>query len=186
MNISNNTEKEGDEKYVWLRLCRRRCADQFCDWIYGKLITFFGEFFSMINMMGAELFELGLDQSNPALFLLFRLGVVYRWYCSGCVDTAIDAQRGKGSFQDLALNIIKGFFAVSLFTVVPIDLYVFCINLSNELIGAIAGMSDSPGKLGAIATMVLGSFETPGANVVVSIVFVILIGYAVIKVFFAN
>ena len=32
--------------------------DQFCDWIYGKLITFFGEFFSMINMMGAELFEL--------------------------------------------------------------------------------------------------------------------------------
>ena len=47
--------------------------DQFCDWIYGKLITFFGEFFSMINMMGAE------------LFLLFRLGVVYRWYCSGCV-----------------------------------------------------------------------------------------------------
>lgn len=47
-------------------------------------------------------------------------------------------------------------------------------------------MSDSPGKLGAIATMVLGSFETPGANVVVSIVFVILIGYAVIKVFFAN
>ena len=69
---------------------------------------------------------------------------------------------------------------------VHIDLYVFCINLSNELIGAIAGMSDSPGKLGAIATMVLGSFETPGANVVVSIVFVILIGYAVIKVFFAN
>ena len=34
--------------------------DQFCDWIYGKLITFFGEFFSMINMMGAELFELVL------------------------------------------------------------------------------------------------------------------------------
>ena len=90
------------------------------------------------------------------------------------------------NFQDLALNIIKGFFAVSLFTVVPIDLYVFCINLSNELIGAIAGMSDSPGKFGAIATMVLGSFETLGANVVVSIVFVILIGYAVIKVFFAN
>ena len=32
--------------------------DQFCDWIYGKLISFFGDFFSMINMMGAELFEL--------------------------------------------------------------------------------------------------------------------------------
>ena len=31
--------------------------DQFCDWIYGKLISFFGDFFSMINMMGAELFD---------------------------------------------------------------------------------------------------------------------------------
>ena len=26
--------------------------DQFCDWIYGRLISFFGDLFSMINMMG--------------------------------------------------------------------------------------------------------------------------------------
>ena len=160
--------------------------DQFCDWIYGKLITFFGEFFSMINMMGAELFELDWIKAILLFFYYFAWALYIVVIVVAVFDTAIDAQRGKGSFQDLALNIIKGFFAVSLFTVVPIDLYVFCINLSNELIGAIAGMSDSPGKLGAIATMVLGSFETPGANVVVSIVFVILIGYAVIKVFFAN
>ena len=160
--------------------------DQFCDWIYGKLITFFGEFFSMINMMGAELFELDWIKAILLFFYYFAWALYIVGIVVAVFDTAIDARRGKGSFQDLALNIIKGFFAVSLFTVVPIDLYVFCINLSNELIGAIAGMSDSPGKLGAIATMVLGSFETPGANVVVSIVFVILIGYAVIKVFFAN
>ena len=160
--------------------------DQFCDWIYGKLITFFGEFFSMINMMGAELFELDWIKAILLFFNYFAWALYIVGIVVAVFDTAIDAQRGKGSFQDLALNIIKGFFAASLFTVVPIDLYVFCINLSNELIGAIAGMSDSPGKLGAIATMVLGSFETPGANVVVSIVFVILIGYAVIKVFFAN
>lgn len=160
--------------------------DQFCDWIYGKLITFFGEFFSMINMMGAELFELDWIKAILLFFYYFAWALYIVGIVVAVFDTAIDARRGKGSFQDLALNIIKGFFAVSLFTVVPIDLYVFCINLSNELIGAIAGMSDSPGKLGAIATMVLGSFETPGANVVVSIVFVILIGYAVIKVFFCK
>ena len=160
--------------------------DQFCDWIYGKLITFFGEFFSMINMMGAELFELDWIKAILLFFSSFAWALKIVGIVVAVFDTAIAARRGKGSFQDLALNIINGFFAVSLFTVVPIDLYVFCINLSNELIGAIAGMSDSPGKLGAIATMVLGSFETPGANVVVSIVFVILIGYAVIKVFFAN
>ena len=160
--------------------------DQFCDWIYGKLITFFGEFFSMINMMGAELFELDWIKAILLFFYYFAWALYIVGIVVAVFDTAIDARRGKGSFQDLALNIIKGFFAVSLFTVVPIDLYVFCINLSNELIGSIAGMSDSPGKLSAIATMVLGSFETLGANVVVSIVFVILIGYAVIKVFFAN
>ena len=136
--------------------------------------------------MGAELFELDWIKAILLFFYYFAWALYIVGIVVAVFDTAIDAQRGKGNFQDLALNIIKGFFAVSLFTVVPIDLYVFCINLSNELIGAIAGMSDSPGKLGAIATMVLGSFETPGANVVVSIVFVILIGYAVIKVFFAN
>ncbi len=88
-----------------------------------------------------------MDQSNPALFYYFAWALYIVGIVVAVFDTAIDAQRGKGSFQDLALNIIKGFFAVSLFTVVPIDLYVFCINLSNELIGAIAGMSDSPGNL---------------------------------------
>ena len=115
--------------------------DQFCDWIYGKLITFFGEFFSMINMMGAELFELDWIKAILLFFYYFAWALYIVGIVVAVFDTAIEAQRGKGSFQDLALNIIKGFFAVSLFTVVPIDLYVFCINLSNELIGAIAGMS---------------------------------------------
>lgn len=42
--------------------------DQFCDWIYGKLISFFGDFFSMINMMGAELFELEWIKGDSSLF----------------------------------------------------------------------------------------------------------------------
>lgn len=38
--------------------------DQFCDWIYGKLITFFGKFFSMINMMGRNFLSwIGSKQS---------------------------------------------------------------------------------------------------------------------------
>lgn len=160
--------------------------DQFCDWIYGKLISFFGDFFSMINMMGAELFELDWIKAILLFFYYFAWALFVVGIVVAVFDTAIEAQRGKGNFQDVAFNIIKGFFAVSLFTVLPIDLYIFCINLFNDLMGAITGMTDSPGKLGAIATMVLGSFATPGASVVVSIVLVILIGYAVIKVFFAN
>lgn len=160
--------------------------DQFCDWIYGKLISFFGDFFSMINLMGAELFELNWIKGILLFFNYFAWALYVVGIVVAVFDTAIEAQRGKGNLQDVGLNIIKGFFAVSLFTIVPVDLYIFCINLSNGLIGAIAGMTESEGKLGAIATMILGGFETPASNIVVAIVFVILIGYAVIKVFFAN
>ena len=160
--------------------------DQFCDWIYGKLISFFGDFFSMINLMGAEFFELNWIKGILLFFNYFAWALYVVGIVVAVFDTAIEAQRGKGNLQDVGLNIIKGFFAVSLFTIVPVDLYIFCINLSNELIGAIAGMTESEGKLGAIATMILGGFETPASNIVVAIVFVILIGYAVIKVFFSN
>ena len=160
--------------------------DQFCDWIYGKLISFFGDFFSMINLMGAELFELNWIKGILLFFNYFAWALYIVGIVVAVFDTAIEAQRGKGNLQDVGLNIIKGFFAVSLFTIVPVDLYIFCINLSNGLIGAIAGMTESEGKLGAIATMILGGFETSASNIVVAIVFVILIGYAVIKVFFAN
>ena len=160
--------------------------DQFCDWIYGKLISFFGDFFSMINLMGAELFKLNWIKGILLFFNYFAWALYVVGIVVAVFDTAIEAQRGKGNLQDVGLNIIKGFFAVSLFTIVPVDLYIFCINLSNGLIGAIAGMTESEGKLGVIATMILGGFETPASNIVVAIVFVILIGYAVIKVFFAN
>lgn len=160
--------------------------DQFCDWIYGKLISFFGDFFSMINMMGAELFELEWIQAILLFFQYFAWALYTVGIIVAVFDMAIEMQRGKGGFQDIAMNILKGFFAVSLFTVVPVELYIFCINLSDQLVSAIAGMSSSPGKLGVVAGMVMTNFVMPGANVVVGIVFVILIGYAVIKVFFAN
>ena len=160
--------------------------DQFCDWIYGKLISFFGDFFSMINMMGAELFELEWIRAILLFFQYFAWALYTVGIIVAVFDMAIEMQRGKGGFQDIAMNILKGFFAVSLFTVVPVELYIFCINLSDQLVSAIAGMSSSPGKLGVVAGMVMTNFVMPGANVVVGIVFVILIGYAVVKTFFAN
>ena len=160
--------------------------DQFCDWIYGKLISFFGDFFSMINMMGAELFELEWIQAILLFFQYFAWALYTVGIIVAVFDMAIEMQRGKGGFQDIGMNILKGFFAVRLFTVVPVELYIFCINLSDQLIAAVAGMSSSPGKLGVVAGMVMTNFVMPGTNVVVGIVFVILIGYAVLKVFFAN
>ena len=83
--------------------------DQFCDWIYGKLISFFGDFFSMINMMGAELFELDWIKAILLFFYYFAWALFVVGIVVAVFDTAIEAQRGKGNFQDVALNIIKGF-----------------------------------------------------------------------------
>ena len=103
--------------------------DQFCDWIYGKLISFFGDFFSMINLMGAELFELNWIKGILLFFNYFAWALYVVGIVVAVFDTAIEAQRGKGNLQDVGLNIIQGFFAVSLFTIVPVDLYIFCIIL---------------------------------------------------------
>ena len=160
--------------------------DVFCDWIYGKLIEFFNDFFTNMNMMGAELFDLDWIQ----VILLFFSWFAWALYAVGLVvavfDAAIEAQKGKGNMQDVALNILKGFFAVSLFTVVPINLYVFCISLSTNLTNAIAGLTGSPGELGMVTKFAFGSIEHLGGNVINSIVFVVLIGYSVVKTFFAN
>jgi len=160
--------------------------DIFCDWIYGKLIGFFGEFFTNMNLMGAELFELDWVQA----ILLFFSYFAWALYAVGLVvavfDMAIEAQKGKGNVQDVALNALKGFFEVSLFTVVPVNLYAFCVSISGNLVSAITSLTDSPGELGMVAKLAFGSLQHLGDNVINAIVFTILIGYAVIKVFFAN
>ena len=89
----------------------------------------------MINMMGAELFELEWIKGDSSLFSLLHLSTIRCGTGSGAVfDMAIEAQRGKDGFQDVGLNAIKGFFAASLFTIVPVDSYVFCINILPDVI----------------------------------------------------
>ena len=70
--------------------------DQFCDWIYGKLISFFGDFFSMINMMGAELFELAWIQAILLFFQYFAWALYTVGIIVAVFDMAIGMQRGKG------------------------------------------------------------------------------------------
>ena len=55
---------------------------QIFDWIYGKLAGFFSEFFEMMNMMGAELFDLPWTQAVVLFFsrfawMLYAVAVSY-------------------------------------------------------------------------------------------------------------
>lgn len=161
--------------------------DQIIDWIYGKIVGFLNDFFAMMNNMGVELFELPWVNAVTTFFSylawsLFVVGLVV-----GAFECAIEYQGGRGSIKDTALNYIKGFMAVSLFTVVPVNLYSLCISLQSSFGSAIAGITGDSGSIGSIAQGLILSAGMPGiGNPILQIFCLIMMGYAVIKVFFAN
>jgi len=160
--------------------------DQIIDWMYGKIVSFLNDFFVMMNNMGTELFDLPWVNAVTTFFgyfgwALFGIGLVV-----GAFECAIEYQGGRGSIKDTAMNYIKGFMAVSLFTVVPVNLYSLCISLQGTFGSEITGISNSE-SIGQTAQQILMSVSVTGTgNPILMLFFVILMGYAVIKVFFAN
>lgn len=160
--------------------------DQIMDWIYGKIVSFLNDFFVMMNNMGVELFDLPWVQAVTAFFgwlgwTLFVVGIVV-----GAFECAIEYQGGRGSVKDTALNYIKGFMAVSLFTVLPVNLYSLCVSLQSSFGSGITGITNME-SIGAAAQGALISSAIPGiGNPVLQIFCAVMMGYAVIKVFFAN
>lgn len=160
--------------------------DQIIDWIYGKVIGFLSDFFAMMNNMGVELLSLPWVEAVTTFFsylgwALFVVGLVV-----GAFECAIEYQGGRGSIKDTALNYLKGFMAVSLFTVLPINLYSLCVSLQGSFGNSVSGLVDAK-SIGRIATEALASSFIPGAgNPIMDIFCAVMMGYAVIKVFFAN
>lgn len=173
---------------------------QIIDWIYGQLVGFLGDFFMQMGNMGAELFEMGWVQS----IVLFFSYLAWALYVTGIVVAAfecgIEYQNGRGSIRDPALNAIKGFMAVSLFTVAPVELYKLCVSLQGSFTAEITGLGED---FGTVASNIITSLQDAGTwqeaavsgpfgglKTITSPVFMIFIlimmGYAVIKVFFAN
>ena len=160
--------------------------DQIVDWIYGKIIGFLNDFFTMMNNMGVELFDLPWVQAITTFFsylgwALFVVGIVV-----GAFECAIEYQGGRGSVKDTALNYVKGFMAVSLLTTLPVTLYSLCVSLQSSFGSAISGITNTK-SIGLKAQEILMSAAMPGTgNPIMQIFCVIMMGYAVIKVFFAN
>lgn len=174
--------------------------DQIIEWFYGHLIGFLGNFFAQMGNMGVELFDMKWVQSIVLFFsylawTLYLVGLVV-----SCFETGIEYQSGRGSVKDAALNALKGFMAVSLFTVVPIELYKLSVNLQASLTTGITGHSNGIRELANGIISELGSFEnvvSAGTSGVfggmssitspfMTLFIIIMMGYAVIKVFFAN
>ena len=174
--------------------------DQIIDWVYGQLVGFLADFFAQMGNMGVELFEMSWVQSIVLFFSYLAWSLYVTGLVVSCFETGIEYQYGRGNIKDAALNAIKGFMAVSLFTTVPIELYKLSINLQASLTKGITGYGSGIGEL---ATSIIGELRNIGdlTNVGSSGIFggisntnspfmvlfiIILMGYAVIKVFFAN
>lgn len=173
---------------------------QILDWIYIQVVGFLGDFFMAMGNMGAELFEMSWVQS----IVLFFSYMAWALYVTGLVvavfEFAIEYQNGRGSIRDCAINAIKGFLAVSLFSTVPVKLYQLCVSLQGSLT---AGVTGGGKDIGTAASEIIASLQDAGTweqaassgalggitsitNPVMMIFLLLLIGYAVIKVFFAN
>ena len=173
--------------------------DNLIDWFYGQVVGFLGNFFSVMGNMGVELFELDWVKAIVLFFsqlgwALFGVSLVVSGF-----EFGIEYSTGRGNLQQTALNAIKGFMAVSLFTVVPVRLYALSVSLQGTFAMGLTGAGTSIGTVGERIIEELTSVESLadmagapsfGLSVLTSpimlIFCIIMMAYAVIKVFFAN
>ncbi len=158
---------------------------QIIDWAYEQLLEFLGEFFGMMGNMGAELFSYNFVEEVVEIFRLFGWTLFLTGLVVAVFEVAIEYQSGRGSVRDASLNAVKGFMAVSLFTVLPIELYKFCISLQVQMTSGMAMLVGSE-SIGDSATSILGILAEMSWGVILAIFILIMMGYSIIKVFFAN
>lgn len=173
--------------------------DNLLDWLYSQIVGFLGNFFAEMGNMGVELFEMNWVQSVVLFFsqlgwALFGVSLVV-----ACFECGIEYSTGRGNIQQTALNAIKGFMAVSLFSVVPVRLYALSVSLQGLMTTGLAGSGES---IDSVGTKIIEDLQTTdtleaamtgsrfGLHAITSgimlIFCIILMAYAVIKVFFSN
>lgn len=158
---------------------------QIVDWIYSKLLEFLGEFFGMMGSMGADLFDYDFVRAIIELFRLFGWALFVSGMVVTVFEIAVEYQSGRGSIKDACLNAMKGFMAVSLFTVLPVELYKFCISLQVTMSNGLAKLVGSQ-SVGDSAIKSLSYMQKLSLGTVLLIFLLIMMGYSIIKVFFAN
>ena len=172
---------------------------QIVDWFYGQVVGFLGNFFAEMGNMGVELFEMSWVQSIVLFFSYLAWALYGTGLVVACFECAIEYSSGRGNIRETALNAIKGFMAVSLFTVVPVRLYELSVTLQGQLTAGITGYGASIGDVASdimqefsavesLTDLTSGPFLGFGSitSGIMILFCIILMAYAIIKVFFAN
>ena len=172
---------------------------QIVDWFYGQVVGFLGNFFAEMGNMGVELFEMSWVQSIVLFFSYLAWALYGTGLVVACFECGIEYSSGRGNIRETALNAIKGVMAVSLFTVVPVRLYELSVTLQGQLTAGITGYGASIGDVASdimqefsavesLTDLTSGPFLGFGSitSGIMILFCIILMAYAIIKVFFAN
>ena len=169
-------------------------------WLYQQLVGLLTDLFAAMGGMGVELFRMSWVQA----VLTFFQRLAWALYGTGLVvalfECGIEYTNGRANVKGVAINTLKGFLAASLFTTLPVELYALSVDLQGSLSHALSGAGGGVGELAgniisgltdagtleeAALTNVFGGFGSM-TNPLLLLFLLIMMGYAVIKVFFAN
>ena len=171
--------------------------DEMTDWLYAQVVGFLSSIFALMGNMGVELFDLPWVQAVVLFFsqlgwALFGVSVVV-----SCFEFGIEYSSGRGNIRQTAMNCLKGFMAVSLFSTVPVRLYALSVTLQAQFTTSITGLGSGIKEVGVSVIEKLnspGGLLAAGVDFIFGLIFnpilmlfsVILMAYAILKVFFAN
>ena len=159
--------------------------DYFSDLLYQKIIELLGNFFGVMNATGYDLFGMPWVKQIVQLFSNFGWALYIVGIVVALFDFAIESQNGRGDPKALSLNIIKGFFAVNLFCNVPVQLYGFAVSMQSSMSNDMTGLI-SPEGSGTLLNACLDALNGFLFGPLLGILIAVMMGFAVIKVFFAS
>lgn len=155
-------------------------------WLFNLIYGAIADLFEFINSTTSDIFSLAWVRSFIALFynmgwILFVCGMIVAVF-----DCAIAYESGQNSIKTTSFNVLKGFFAASLITIVPQRLYSFCVSMqgsfSRDIMASFIGTTSDTVAGTALSVVIALASDVS----LFSLFFIILFGYCTIKVVFAN
>ena len=160
--------------------------DMMFEWLFNIVYGAVADLFEFINNTTSNIFTLAWVQSFISLFnslawMLFVCGMIVAVF-----DCAVAYENGSANIKNTCINILKGFMAAGLVTVVPQRLYSLCTALqgtfTHDLLGSFIGSTTASVTDSGLAVILALSMDVS----LFSLFFIILFGYCTVKVVFSN
>lgn len=183
--------------FIW-EFVASNVLSEIVDWFYAQVVGFLGNFFAVMGNMGVELFDMSWVKGIVEFFSRLGWALFGTSFVVSCFECGIEYSSGRGNVRQTGMGALKGFLAVNLFSVIPVRLYMLSVSLQSQLTAGLTGYGGTIGRLGQdildsvgdTALSEMGGTDVMGFGSITSPVMIlfciILMGYAVVKIFFAN